>query len=238
WSDANLAWNESEYNNIPSIVVMASDVWIPDVSVKNGFFDGLTENSLQEVIISSKGEMSLDLLKETTTFCKLDLTYFPFDVQTCYIGFDIWAYTKEQVVSILGSLWLLWFWPEGEPNIVDAQQNDAFYNDGTRDMTYSEVNFVIHLKRNPLFHVTYFIYPCLISSVATTFVFLVPSDTNQKIEFSTTILISFSVFLNTMYFSLPKSGDYIPFLAFYVVFVIFISSLSVFFTVFVLILHY
>ena len=55
------------------------------------------KTSPQKVTITFQGEILLELKKKTTTFCRLDLTYFPFDVQTCYIYFDSWTYSTLQV---------------------------------------------------------------------------------------------------------------------------------------------
>ncbi|ESO07802.1 hypothetical protein HELRODRAFT_76189 [Helobdella robusta] len=214
WIDEYLRWNKSDHNNISRISVRACDVWLPDVYIRNGL-----KTSPQSVIITYKGRVYMDLLRETTTYCKLDLTFFPFDVQTCYIHVESFTFTTAQVSTAADcyiadcfidfGIALNNLKPHGQWNIVKVSTR----TNEEMKKNFSMVTFVLHLRRNPLFYFTYFIYPCVISAVVVVFVFLLPSDSRGKINFSVTVLLSFTVFLATMYFVLPESGFYVPYLS-------------------------
>ena len=50
------------------------------------------------VEVSSDGTVYYYTAGKMTTFCLLDLTYFPFDAQACYIELSSWTYDETQVV--------------------------------------------------------------------------------------------------------------------------------------------
>ncbi|ESO03767.1 hypothetical protein HELRODRAFT_79989, partial [Helobdella robusta] len=242
WIDSFLKWNMSEHHNISSIVTNAKDVWVPDISVRNGVesLSVVDHKSPQKLIIKSNGEISFDFVRETRVFCHLDFTYFPFDQQKCQIYIDSWTYNTEWVVfkASVNKINLKHHSAHEQWHVLDTRVklNERVYPEIKSN--FSEIIFIMHLKRYPLFHFTYFIYPCVVTFVFAQLVFLVPTGTRKKIGFSITVLLSFTVFLDTMFYVLPEIGDYVPYLTVYVVFVMFMSSLFLFTTIIILILHH
>lgn len=55
------------------------------------------DNKKYKVPIYSNGFVYFFTAGQTKTICKLDLTYFPFDAQSCYIHVDSWTYPVTQV---------------------------------------------------------------------------------------------------------------------------------------------
>ncbi|ESN95590.1 hypothetical protein HELRODRAFT_86631, partial [Helobdella robusta] len=248
WIDEYLKWNESEHGNIKSIVTRASQIWTPDITVRNGLLDMNEDSSTQEVSVTSQGEVNMNIFRVMTTFCDLDLKYFPFDKQTCYISANIWSYTTDQVSRTTHTHTHTHTRTHAHTHThTHTQTHTHTYthsNTHTQEIAPSSgfitliVNFKIHLARNPQFYLTYFLFSCVVSASVSTFVFLMPSDSQQMVDFGVTIMLSFNFFLNSMYFILPQTGDYIPCLTMYVIFVMFVSFFFLFFTITNLMLYY
>ena len=98
------------------------------------------------VDLYSDGTVNFYTAGKTTTFCKLDLTYFPFDVQACYIHIDSWTYSESQVLlnSTDGKLITSLYHPNGQWQLVNTEV-DLFtiWHDWmfpTRDIIFSQKN--------------------------------------------------------------------------------------------------
>ena len=57
-------------------------------------------------VIYSSGEVLWIPPARLTSMCKLDMTYFPFDVQECKIKIGSWTYDGNQVGYMYGQLFL------------------------------------------------------------------------------------------------------------------------------------
>ena len=47
--------------------------------------------------ITRHGEVEWKLPRIFTTFCNVDVTYYPFDTQTCVVEITSWAYTLDEI---------------------------------------------------------------------------------------------------------------------------------------------
>ena len=59
--------------------------------------DDLLDASKYKLSIGSDGSIIYFVAGSTTTFCDMDLSTFPFDVQTCFIRVISWTYPADQV---------------------------------------------------------------------------------------------------------------------------------------------
>jgi hypothetical protein len=86
WTDEYLTWNPADYGKVNTIYVSQNDIWKPDISLQNGF-KKLNElgSGFIKVIISNDGSLRWSPFEVFETKCEIDITNFPFDVQTCDI---------------------------------------------------------------------------------------------------------------------------------------------------------
>lgn len=82
------------------------------------------------------------------------------------------------------------------------------------------------------------IFPCLMMSVLTLLVFLLPPDSGEKISLGITVLLAFSVFVLAIAEKMPETSDSMPLIAIYLTVVMGMSSVSVVMTVLVLNFHH
>ena len=97
WNDYQMGWNTSEYGGVDSVVIHPRNLWIPDILLYNSAderFDGTFQTN---VVASADGSMLYvppGIFKST---CKIDITWFPFDDQSCELKFGSWTYTGFKV---------------------------------------------------------------------------------------------------------------------------------------------
>ncbi len=99
------------------------------------------------------------------TTCPVDLTYFPFDLQTCRIKVTNWSFRDSMVNFTLteNTIMMDLFQPNGEWDIVSthAQREVLIYQSNETDAP-PVVCFSITMRRKPQFYVLNIIIPCVI----------------------------------------------------------------------------
>ena len=174
------------------------------------FYGAILDASKYRVIIEWDSTVHYFTAGSITTSCILDLTYFPFDEQACFIHLDSWTYTVTQVLlknrsSILNTDL---YHPNGQWDLVRTQVSDLdVFEYGN---TYIELKFIVYLSRKPAFYGLTLVLPCALMSVMVLFVFLLPVDSDEKVSLSATVLPSFSVFQLFILDVMPQTSDYTP----------------------------
>uniref|UniRef100_A0A671K3U1 Cholinergic receptor, nicotinic, alpha 3 n=1 Tax=Sinocyclocheilus anshuiensis TaxID=1608454 RepID=A0A671K3U1_9TELE len=154
--------------------------------------------------------------------CKIDVTFFPFDYQNCTMKFGSWTYDKAKIDLVLigSTINLKDFWESGEWTIIDAPgyKHDIKYN--CCEEIYTDITYSLYIRRLPLFYTINMIIPCLLISFLTVLVFYLLSDCGEKVTLCISVLLSLTVFL------------------LYLLFTMIFVTLSIVITVFVLNVHY
>ena len=87
WMDYRLTWDPRNYSGMTKVVMPRSDLWFPNLVVVNTASD-IKPIKLDDSIImrlSSDGVIMDSLGSQINTICTSDMTYYPFDKQTCGI---------------------------------------------------------------------------------------------------------------------------------------------------------
>lgn len=93
----NLRWNTSEYGGVKDLRIPPHRIWKPDVLMYNSADEGFDGTYPTNVVVRSNGSclyVPPGIFKST---CKIDITWFPFDDQTCEMKFGSWTYDGFQV---------------------------------------------------------------------------------------------------------------------------------------------
>ncbi|KAL3864259.1 hypothetical protein ACJMK2_005960 [Sinanodonta woodiana] len=229
WSDYYLQWNPSDYYGTSNVFIHQDDVWKPDIALQNGIseFKGLGSSELL-VNVTSDGTVAWWPYAILQSTCKVDITYFPFDIQTCSLKFTAWSYYKTEVQLIVGSNHIIF---------EDYEENSAWTVTGSNVDTLPEssdatVVFTMKMKRKPLFYLLNVIVPVIMLSVMNTCVFVLPAKSDEKAAFSVTVFLSLAVFLTIVTSTLPQNSDKVSFLGIYLVIMAGFSTLTVILTLF------
>lgn len=230
------------------IHVPAENIWIPDIVLFNNA-DGNYELTLvAKARLYSNGTV---VWKPPTMFrstCEIDVEFFPFDIQTCYLRFGSWTYAGDEVeLKHVGNkrgnkveigIDLSQFYKNVEWDIIDvpAYYNEVYYE--CCEESFPDITFAIVIRRKMLFYLVNLILPVALMTFMTVSVFYLPSDSNEKVTLSISILTSLVVFILLMLEIIPASSLAVPLFGKYLLFALVLVSLSACISVYVLNLHH
>ena len=150
--------------------------------------------------------------------CPVDTTYFPFDTQHCLIHAGSWLYNENLVnisladppvylaSTILGGKKLIS--SQWEVTSVQATKESVLYS--TQEHPYSELKFMVTLKRLPMYHVIHLTFPIFLLHMLLLTTFLVPPEGGERMSVGLTTFLSFSVFTLVLMEQLPESSLSLP----------------------------
>ncbi|XP_034463154.1 neuronal acetylcholine receptor subunit alpha-2-like [Hippoglossus hippoglossus] len=172
--------------------------------------------------------------------CSIDVTFFPFDQQSCKMKFGSWTYDRAKIdlEPFENTVDLKDYWESGEWAIVNAV---GTYNTKKYDCCheiYPDITYYFVIRRLPLFYTINLIIPCLLISCLTVLVFYLPSDCGEKITLCISVLLSLTVFLLLITEIIPSTSLVIPLIGEYLLFTMIFVTLSIAITVFVLNVHH
>ena len=147
------------------------------------------------------------------TMCEIDITYFPFDEQSCALVFGAWSYhtTKMNLTNSSSEINMDSYEKNGEWQIVSTAANrDEFSYECCPDERFSFVAFQLHIRRRYTFYVMNVILPSMVTSILLLSIFYCPPG--QKVQIGVVVLLSFRIFLLNVTDSIPKTSDHIPLL--------------------------
>ena len=214
WYDTELVWNISDFGNMSYTYFPQDDVWKPDMALKNSVkqYKEMGVETLN-VFVDYYGYILWYPFQLFESFCAIDITHFPFDIQTCKFKFGAWSYSKSEVnMSVYG---------EGI-DISEFETNsewDIIGSDDEMEESSEEslVIFILKLKRKPRFMMLNVILPTVMLSTLSVLTFLLPCDSGEKSCYAVTVFLSFSVFLTIVSSSLPQNSDTISLFSVYLV---------------------
>ena len=164
-------------------------------------------------LVNSSGHVHWEPGGVFKTMCQIDITYFPFDEQDCPLVFGAWSYhtnkmnlTNSDTVVNMDS-----YETNGEWQIVATRViRDEFSYECCPEDRFSNVAFVINMRRRYTFYVMNVILPSMVTSVLLLSIFFCPPS--QKVQIGVVVLLSFRIFLLNVTDSIPKTSDHIPLL--------------------------
>lgn len=211
WKDEFLTWETTEFR-VKKIPLPQNAVWKPDFVLKNGFteFKELG-GSFYYVVLTFDGTIFWKPYQVFQSQCSIDVTYFPFDTQTCDIQFTLWSHYTYQVTlssssdSVeMGNYKVNKVW-----EITSTSQSIDNYGSN------SIVTYTLNLKRKPDFYVGNLVTPILFLGVLNILVFIIPADAGEKMSYCITVVLGFVVFLTIISSELPANSDGTPYLSKY-----------------------
>ena len=144
--------------------------------------------------------------------CTIDVTYFPFDQQTCIMKFGSWTFNGDQVSLALYNnknfVDLSDYWKSGTWDIIEVPAYLNIY-EGNHP-TETDITFYIIIRRKTLFYTVNLILPTVLISFLCVLVFYLPAEAGEKVNnYRTTIImnVSWLLFLgNARYKYLALAG--------------------------------
>ncbi|XP_070541289.1 neuronal acetylcholine receptor subunit alpha-9-like [Ptychodera flava] len=241
WKDEYLEWNPAEFNGTQNIKLTSNIVWLPDLYLYDNAASKYDELWGDQIVsIKYDGTVMWAAPAIIKTHCKLDVTHFPFDEQTCIVLFGPWQHSAEEIL-VVGRTTASYFQGNAEWSLINISASDntekfAIYSDDD-EVPYCTVAFTMVLRRQPLYYIFNLILPCGFISVTTLLSFFLPPDSGEKVGLGITVLLSLTVFLLLVAEILPPASS-VPVIGQYYAATMVLVSLSLAMTVTVLSLHH
>ncbi|XP_042348144.1 neuronal acetylcholine receptor subunit alpha-4b [Plectropomus leopardus] len=240
WNDYKLRWNPEEYENVTSIRIPSEIIWRPDIVLYNNADGDFAVTHLTKAHLFHDGRIKWMPPAIYKSSCSIDVTFFPFDQQSCKMKFGSWTYDRAKIdlISMASDVDQMDYWESGEWVIVNAvgKYNTKKYECCTE--IYADITYYFIIRRLPLFYTINLIIPCLLISCLTVLVFYLPSQCGEKITLCISVLLSLTVFLLLITEIIPSTSLVIPLIGEYLLFTMVFVTLSIIITVFVLNVHH
>jgi len=236
WTDVNLGWNSTEYANITVIRLPISKIWHPDIYLYNNADADSSGSiappgSLLNAFISDSGFVHFVPKLIVTSSCRMDVTWFPFDMQTCVLTIASWTYSAVLLDAQLGPVDMEQYIENGKWAVLDfkgARVSKVYPSD---PVPYVSIEFTLVIKRRVLYYFFNLIVPCGLIGFLALLGFTIPPDSGEKLTLGVTVLFSLIVFLNMIGETMPANSDSIPLLGTYFNCVMFMIASSMVSTV-------
>jgi len=208
WTDANMRWNESEYNNVKDIRVPPSQLWKPDILMYNSASEAFDATYPTNVVVTSAGLCTYIPPGIFMSSCPIDITWFPFDDQNCEMKFGSWTYNgfklDFQLAAEEGDF--ASFIPNGEWALlgVPATRNEVIYD--CCPEPYLDITYVIQIRRRTLYYFFNLIVPCLLIASMAVLGFTLPPDSGEKLSLGVNLLLAIVLFSTIVGEMLPVTN--------------------------------
>ncbi|KAM9785413.1 neuronal acetylcholine receptor subunit alpha-4-like [Neosynchiropus ocellatus] len=240
WNDYKLRWNPEEYENVTSIRIPSEIIWRPDIVLYNNADGDFEVTHLTKAHLFYDGRIKWMPPAIYKSSCSIDVTFFPFDQQSCKMKFGSWTYDRAKIdlISMASDVDQMNYWESGEWVIVNAVGKYNIKKYECCAEIYADITYYFIIRRLPLFYTINLIIPCLLISCLTVLVFYLPSQCGEKITLCISVLLSLTVFLLLITEIIPSTSLVIPLIGEYLLFTMVFVTLSIIITVFVLNVHH
>uniref|UniRef100_A0A182MCM3 Nicotinic acetylcholine receptor alpha 1 subunit n=1 Tax=Anopheles culicifacies TaxID=139723 RepID=A0A182MCM3_9DIPT len=92
WNDYKLKWNPDDYGGVDTLHVPSEHIWLPDIVLYNNADGNYEVTIMTKAILHHTGKVVWKPPAIYKSFCEIDVEYFPFDEQTCFMKFGSWTY--------------------------------------------------------------------------------------------------------------------------------------------------
>ncbi|XP_071516648.1 acetylcholine receptor subunit alpha-L1 [Panulirus ornatus] len=249
WRDHKFQWDPEEYGGVTELYVPSEIIWLPDIVLYNNADGEYIITTMTKAVLHHNGLVTWSPPAIFKSSCVIDVRYFPFDQQSCFMKFGSWTYDGYQIdlkhldqldgkdrvdVGIdLGE-----YYPSVEWDImgVPAERNEKFYPCCVEP--YPDIYFNITLRRRTLFYTVNLIIPCVSLEYLSVLVFYLPAYSGEKVALCISILLSQTMFFLLISEIMPSTSLAMPLLGKYLLFTMVLVGLSVIVTIIVLNIHY
>ncbi|VDK68319.1 unnamed protein product [Litomosoides sigmodontis] len=238
WRDMKLRWDPLEYENVTDLRHTAGAIWQPDILLYNSVDSAFDSTFKVNSISYNDGSITWIPPGIFKISCKIDIYWFPFDEQICFLKFGSWSFSGREIDLQPGDFDMSDFIENGEWIIVKTweQRNEKFY-ECCRE-PYPDVRFFIHLRRRTLYYAFNLIMPCLMTLILIVLGFTLSPDTCEKVGLQISVSLAICIFLALMNGKMPLTSEAVPLLGIFFLSCMVISVAATSFTVYVQAVHF
>ena len=138
----------------------------------------------------------------------MDLTFFPYDLQSCDIELASWGFHTDAVnlTFYKSNVAVEDYKTNGEWDLIStSQETSEITEDG---LSYSKLLFRIVLKRLPGYYIMSVIFPVVLTSILISVTFILPVESGEKVGYVLTVLLALAVLLTLFADNMPTTSKH------------------------------
>jgi hypothetical protein len=228
WEDEFLTWDPELHGGRKQLSFRQSQLWKPHITLLNSYkkHQELGDPSIY-MNVNNFGHVTWIPFEVFETNCDADITYFPFDRQSCRLHFSTGSFETAQVLIEKSEFGIV-------TNEMDVNSEWSVEQTTARNAAdvVDGVWYTIVMRRKPLFAILNIICPVMIMVSLNIFVMVLPAESGEKVGFAVTIMLALSVFLTIVSESIPNNSVSVSLLSVYLlnvqVSIVFFSDCSSF----------
>ncbi|XP_048727570.1 neuronal acetylcholine receptor subunit alpha-2-like [Ostrea edulis] len=235
WSDSRITWNPFSHNHVYVMELPEAKVWVPSLTLVNPY------DSIETL---AKGIFPVTYTYDGTAYwspgdvissgCEVDVTYYPFDTQSCGMMLMCWGFAPTAIVTQAEDIEINmdYFSEHGTWELLDKKLNTHL------DPFLSYISIDIKMKRRPAFAVINIVLPMVFMVVLNLLVFVLPVESGERVSYSITVLLAIAVFLTLVGDNLPKTSKPTAMLSYFLLTDLVLSSMICVFVILGLTIYY
>ncbi|KAI0227918.1 Acetylcholine receptor subunit alpha-like [Lamellibrachia satsuma] len=211
WTDKRLGWKPAEYNNVTSYHA-SRDMWRPDLTLYDDIRVHVRPWKDFDVRISHDGQVKWQSLVSYTTYCDLDVIFFPLDRQRCRFKFGSWAYDAHQleIVNASGAGITSEFASSSEWDLIEIPVVANLVKYEWCNETYSDVTFTVVLQRRGVSYLLNLLLPVCSMVVLSTSSFYLSVESGEKATLAIGVFLTYMVYNVAVTQLLPTQSKGVP----------------------------
>ncbi|XP_013418405.1 neuronal acetylcholine receptor subunit alpha-10-like [Lingula anatina] len=240
WSDSRLSWNESLYGHIEDIHVPITSIWRPDIILYNDVTEEQRTLDAYKAQVKSDGSVKWLAPALYQSYCKLDVQYFPKDLQVCPMKFGSWSFHGDHLnlVNMTEYGDVSNYVANGEWELVALPVVRHVVTYQCCSEAYPDVTFYFVMRRRSLYYMFNIMVPCIFIVSIALLTFYLPPESGEKVSLVVTVLLALTVFMLLVAEIMPPQADAIPLIAIYFGCAILLLCISTAMTVMVMNMQY
>ena len=205
WTDEQLIWNSSNFNDLARLTISPNDIWTPELVQGDGIE---VEHVLAPAWISDLGRVTRLIGSSFEGACILDVRKFPFDQHECVFTIQPSAYDASEIkMNFLTNMSATTLLVEhGEWEVINSKADLGIFVEPLSKVPFNAYLQSMTLKRRHLFVVVHTSIPYFLLAFLNIMIFMVPIRSGERVAFSMTILLAFIFFTSNMSDDLPHNS--------------------------------
>ncbi|PVD23611.1 hypothetical protein C0Q70_16884 [Pomacea canaliculata] len=229
WQDPRLKWNATDYGGVAGLSLPISQIWTPDVGLLGGNQVSYQLLTGKHATVENDGKVTWTCDVMMNVRCRMDLSDFPYDTQTCTLAFGSSISLDESVHfhiskslpdSLIGS---------AQDHNMEHSRLASVY--AARQVSLldpaHDVEIVISLVRRSQLYQYLVVGPVVLLAMLVPCVFLLPADSSAKITLGAVVQVSICLCLRTICDMVHGSHGSVPRIAVFSVASLALTSISI-----------
>jgi hypothetical protein len=200
--DNNLTWDPLLYDSVNLIILPNRQIWKPYLLLGNPYKNvaiiSMTDSTIK---VYNNGVAYCHPAGNYEMSCDADVSFFPFDSQTCEMWILPWQQSPSEIKIVLPQSTIDMSYYSKNPQWDYVSSNLYVKN------SWNSLHVSMTFKRRPTFFMINIIFPIVLLGVLNLFVFVLPVDSGERIGFGITLLLAIAVFMTIVADSLPSTSS-------------------------------